>query len=190
MKQKNDSKESVIFSATLKLVVEIGVAGITMRHIAKEANMATGTLYIYFKDKETLINSLYQSCREASVKTYFEGYDPQAPFKKGFFVIWHNILTYRTNNFKESVFMEQCYHSPFISESTKKMMLHTLNPLIQLIERGKEEGLLKNMDTFLLLIFMMGSITEVIKYSKYSNHVITPQMAEEAFTICWDGLKA
>ncbi|MBS1565823.1 MAG: helix-turn-helix transcriptional regulator, partial [Bacteroidetes bacterium] len=55
MKPKDDTKIEQIFAATLRLVEEIGVAGITMRQIAREAGMATGTLYIYFKDKESLI---------------------------------------------------------------------------------------------------------------------------------------
>lgn len=189
MKQKDDSKTDAIFAATLELVLELGVMGINMRQIAKKAGMATGTLYIYFKDKEALVDQLYQKCRSASVKSYFEGYDAGTPFETGFTVIWKNVLAYRLKNFKESVFMEQCYHSPYITHSTKEKSLNLIKPLLDLIERGKKEKILKNMDTALLLIFMMGSITELIKFTKYANKRITPDMMDNALTICWDGLK-
>jgi AcrR family transcriptional regulator len=189
VKQRDDSKIQQIFAATLQLVVKSGVAGITMRQIAKAAGMATGTLYIYFKDKDELVNQLYVSCRAASIDAYFKGYNETSPFKKGFRIIWNNILQYRLANFDVSVFMEQCYHSPFISESTKEMNEQLFQPLYKLMERGKAEKLLNNYDTLLLLILMMGSITGVIKYINYHKKKTTADMMENAFTICWDGLK-
>ncbi len=189
MKQRDDSKTETIFAATLELVLEMGVAGITMRQIATKSGIATGTLYIYFKDKEALVNELYHKCRAASVQSYFEGYDSGTRFETCFNVIWKNILAYRLKNFKESVFMEQCYHSPYITGSTKEKSLHLIKPLTDLIERGKRERILKDMDTKLLLIFMMGSITELIKFTKYTNKRITQETIESAMTICWDGLK-
>jgi AcrR family transcriptional regulator len=189
LKPRDDNKIQQVFTATLKLVVQSGVAGITMRQIAKEAKMATGTLYIYFKDKDELINQLYASCRASSVNTYFNGYNTTLPFKEGFKVIWNNILNHRLENFDVAVFMEQCYHSPFISESTKEMSRQLLQPLFKLIERGREENVLKDLDTIMLLIFMVGSITEVIKYINYHKKKLTDDMIKNAFIICWDGLK-
>ncbi|MEP7277243.1 MAG: TetR/AcrR family transcriptional regulator [Bacteroidota bacterium] len=190
LKQRDENKIQQIFAATLQLVVNRGVAGVTMRQIARQAGMATGTLYIYFKDKDELINQLYSSCRAASVDAYFKGYDDEITFKKGFKVIWNNILQYRMNNFDVSVFMEQCFHSPFMTESTKEMNQQLLQPLYKLIERGKEEKMLKDLDTVMLLIFMMASITAVIKYVNYHKKKITVDLIKEAFGICWDGLKS
>jgi AcrR family transcriptional regulator len=189
VKSRDDNKIQQIFTATLAVVVKRGVAGVTMRRIAKEAGMATGTLYIYFKDKDELINQLYGSCRASSINAYFKGYEEGAGFKKGFRIIWNNILQHRLENFDVSVFMEQCYHSPFIFESTKEMNRQLLQPLFKLIERGREEKILKDMDTVLLLIFMMGSITEVIKYVNYHKKKITDSIIKDAFIICWDGLQ-
>jgi len=44
VKPRDDSKIQQIFAATLKLVVQRGVAGITMRQVAKEAKMATAAM--------------------------------------------------------------------------------------------------------------------------------------------------
>src|SRR5580704_6496023 len=187
VKQKDENKTAQIFSATLKLVADMGVAGITMRQIASKAGIATGTLYIYFKDKDELINQLYEDCRASSINAYFNGYDPAKPFKTGFRKIWENILTHKIANFDVAVFMEQCYHSPFISESTKEMSRHLLKPLYHLMDRGKDEMTIKNFDTKLLLTFMIGSITDVIKYVKYNNKKISGDIVEDAFAICWDG---
>ena len=55
MKLRDENKTARIYKATLKLVKATGLAGITMQSVAKEAKIATGTLYIYFRNKEKLI---------------------------------------------------------------------------------------------------------------------------------------
>jgi TetR/AcrR family transcriptional regulator, repressor of fatR-cypB operon len=189
VKQKDENKTAQIFAATLKLVADIGVAGITMRQIASKAGIATGTLYIYFKDKEELVNQLYENCRTSSVNAYLQGYDPAKTFKTGFKIIWKNIFLYRIENFDASVFMEQCFHSPFITETTREMTRRLIQPLYKLMDRGKQEMIIKDLDTKLLLIFMVGNINEVCKYVKYNNKKISDDIIEDAFTVCWDGLK-
>jgi len=95
LKQRDDKKTDQIFQAALGLVKEKGLAGITMCEIAKEAGMATGTLYIYFKNKDELINILFAECRKASAENYFQNYDPSQPFKSGFVIIHHSLMSVR-----------------------------------------------------------------------------------------------
>jgi AcrR family transcriptional regulator len=45
---RDENKIEVIYEATLKLVLETGFNGLKMADVAKAANLATGTLYIYF----------------------------------------------------------------------------------------------------------------------------------------------
>jgi AcrR family transcriptional regulator len=65
VKPRDEHKIEQIFQATLVLVKEKGLAGITMGEIARAAKIATGTLYIYFESKEQLINELFTSVAES-----------------------------------------------------------------------------------------------------------------------------
>jgi AcrR family transcriptional regulator len=71
VKLKDEHKIDQIFKATLKLVKENGLAGITMQSVAKEAKIATGTLYIYFKNKDSIITSLFDHCVKNSATIFF-----------------------------------------------------------------------------------------------------------------------
>jgi AcrR family transcriptional regulator len=189
VKPKDDKKIEHIYKATLELVNEKGLAGITMGEIAKEAGLATGTLYIYFKSKDELVNALFTACRKASAEVYFKNYDAAKPFKIGFKTIWLNLLKYRLDKFEHAVFLDQCYHSPYIAESNKEITKKLFQPLYKLVERGKEEHLLKNMDTFLLLTYMVGTINEVVKHTHYNGKALTKSMIEQMFNLCWDGIR-
>lgn len=190
MKPKDEKKIEEIFQATLKLVKLNGLAGITMQSIAKQANIATGTLYIYFENKDKLITELFHECVKKSTSTYFTNYDPEAPFKVGFRTIWENMFQYRINNFEESIFIEQCFHSPFIHQETKLAAKEMFQPLVKLIERGKKELLIKSLETFCILGFLAGGMNEIIKRAHYFDKKITKPMLEDTFLLSWDAMKA
>ena len=138
MKPRDEQKTNAIFKATLKLVEEKGLAGITINEIATRAGLATGTVYIYFESKDKLVNELYVACRKASAAVYFKNYNPAQPFQTGFKTIWRNLVNYRIKNFKEAIFLEQCYHSPFITETAREMTKKLFQPLYSLMETGKK----------------------------------------------------
>jgi AcrR family transcriptional regulator len=81
VKLKDENKIDDIFKATLKLVKLNGLSGITMQSVAKEAKIATGTLYIYFKSKESLITRLFNNCVTNSANIFFQNYNVSAPLK-------------------------------------------------------------------------------------------------------------
>lgn len=190
VKLKDDKKVLQICSATLKLVAEKGLAGITMGDISAAAGIATGTLYVYFKSKDELINTLFAACRENAVEAYFRKYDPAAPFKPGFRTIWTNIFRYRLHYFEESVFMEQCYHSPFINEATREQARQLAAPFYALMKRGQEEQLLKDMDVTVMLTFMMGAVNELVRHIHYSGGGYSRQLVQTTFDLCWDALRS
>ena len=190
MKLKDANKIDQIFKATLKLVKANGLSGTTMQAVAKEAKIATGTLYIYFNNKEALVSSLFHQCIKNSAGVFFKNYDAKAPFKVGFHTIWSNIMQHRLSRFEETLFLEQCFHSPFIDEHTKVTAKKIFEPLRDLLERGKKEHCIKNIDTFWLTAFMVGYINEIAKRATYFNKKINEEILEINFQLCWDGIKA
>ena len=190
MKVKDDNKIKDIYAATLKLVKASGLAGITMQSVAKEAGIATGTLYIYFANKNELITRLFDVCVKNYAVNIFVNYKAADPFKVGFRKIWENMLHQRISGFKESVFIEQCFHSPFVDEDTKTTLKKMFEPLINLIERGKKEHLVKNIETFWLMAFVGGTVNEITKRIIYFNRKLTSEIIEVNFQLCWDGIKA
>src|SRR5947208_16376605 len=109
MRVRDETKINSIYKATLQLVKERGLAGITMSDISKAASIATGTLYIYFKNKDELIKALFAECREQSAKEYFAGVAGEAPFEERMKTLFTNIVRYKMKHFEVSAFLEQSY---------------------------------------------------------------------------------
>ena len=54
MKRKKEERRNEIMDVAETMIAEKGVQGMTMKEAAKEADVAIGTLYVYFKNKNSL----------------------------------------------------------------------------------------------------------------------------------------
>ena len=52
MERKKQQNRKLILDAAEKLISEKGISKITMEKVAQKADLATGTLYLYFKQKD------------------------------------------------------------------------------------------------------------------------------------------
>lgn len=190
MKKKDDGKTKLIFLATLRLCTIHGLGGITMGKIAKEANLATGTIYIYFKSKEDLITKLYLSLKEDFAKEVFADISYANPFKMVFKQVWSKLLVYKTNNHSREVFFKQFYRSTYINEDIKAFSFKKISPLVKLIEKGKQEFIFKDIHSNLIITYIMGFIEEIVNLNYVLNKDLSENELDQAFTMCWDGLKS
>lgn len=190
MKIKDENKIELIYKSTLELIEERGISGISIDLIAKKAKIATGTVYIYFKNKDDLINKLYIETKKSFYKSLFDGYLENAPFKISFRKIWYNLLNIMISNYKENIFHEQYQHSQYSNEETIKLSSEMILPIMNIIERGKKEGLIKNIDNLLICAYIYGCIKEMINLSKFFGNKLDEKMVEDFFVVCWDGIKA
>lgn len=188
-RDKDDKKIEAIYAATLQIVLQSGFSGLKMPDIAKAAGMATGTLYIYFKSKEDLVNSLYLHLKSRKMRGLFSQYDPSAPFRACFKQLWYAYFQLNLVNLQEAVFLEQYFRSPYLQEEVKKQEKQLFQPIYDLLERGKKEQIIKNLDSELLLLQLTGPIHEMTKLSYSEAFQITEQVLEKAFLMAWDGLK-
>ena len=191
MRFKDYNKVELIYQASLDLIHREGIAGLTMSGLADKAGMATGTLYIYFASKEELLHKLYLSLRARSQERFMKDYDEKEPFKIGLKKVWINYLKHRIENHRESVFLEQYYHSPYITPEERDMAEAMKSPVHDLIRRGKREMLIKrNVDDEMVFLAMLGFIRELADESVSGVYILDNQRIEQAFQLSWDMIKA
>lgn len=189
MRTKDESKVAAIYKATLSLVKERGLAGITMSDISKEASIATGTLYIYFKNKDELIKALFSECREKSAREYFAGINATASFEEKLQTVFANIVQYKMKHFDVSAFLEQSYHSPFVCVTDLKKKQKALNPLFALIEDGIEKKKIKDVDADLVLTYLFGIVNEMVKKAYFSNKKLSTEIIGQVYAMFRDGIR-
>lgn len=189
VRQKDESKIEGIYHATLSLIKERGLAGITMGDISKAASVATGTLYIYFKNKEELIKALFVECRQQSAEHYFEGLSTCTTFEERLQKVFSNIIHYKMRYFEVSAFLEQVYHSPFVCMTDLKKKQKALTPLLDLIQEGIETKKIRPAEVDLIMAYMFGIIHEMVRKTYFANKKLSKATVDKLYSMFWSGIK-
>lgn len=187
MKGKGSTKEELIFDATLRLVEQVGLSGVSMEAVAKQAKIATGTVYIYFKSKEELLNKLYVTVKLKFYGTISDGLNEDKPFKVLFKKMCNDYLRFFLENYPETIFLQQFYNSPYVTASTVDATKGLLQPLSELLQRGKTEMLLKEIDIRFMITFLHATIGQLAGFIR--DQPVQKTYMDQVWTICWDALK-
>lgn len=190
VKPKDDEKLRAIANATFTLVEQTGLSGLTMAAIAREAKLATGTLYVYFKSKEELLVALYEQAKTQTAASLMQGDDPSAPFRSRFQRMWTNWLAHQLAHSAQVVFIEQYYNSPWFSETSRNLSARLIKGWVDLIETAKAQQILKDVPTPLLINSFGGSVRETANMLRSGSLAHTDAHLAMAFGLCWDGIKA
>jgi AcrR family transcriptional regulator len=188
VKPKDEAKARQILSATLREVEAVGLAGLSIEAVARRAGVATGTVYTYYKGKEALIEALYVASKTELAGLVFR--DEKLPIRVAFSRMVPAYLQYVNEHRAEMVFMAQVANSPYVSARVRETMALGVQPLTDMLERGKRERLLKALDVGLMLAFLQGTLRELAPLVAAVPRRRRTALVDEIAALCWDALKA
>ncbi|GAL62603.1 transcriptional regulator [Algibacter lectus] len=181
-----NKKESILLAA-LSLLTEKGVHNTPMSAIAKAAGTGMGTIYNYFPNKELLINEIYVNIKE-SEKSVFINFSLEKPIKSQFENYFSSIIDFFINNPSYFKFMEQLQASPIITDESRAVGEKSVAPVLNLLVKGKEERIIKNIEIDEMLIFIGGAILSYLRWY-FNQPEVKPVSLENQIRMVWDAIK-
>lgn len=189
MRQKDETKAQDILRATLDEIQAVGLAGLSIDAVARRAGVATGTVYIYFKGKEALIEALYVQVKKAFSDFVLRD-EPGEPLRAAFFRIARAYLDYSLQNKAEIIFMGQVVNSPYSTDRTREVSALGEQSIRAMLERGKAEQVLKDIDVAWMMAFLSETLKSMAQVAAKAPKDQYPAFQDTVATLCWDALKA
>lgn len=186
-------KKKAIFESTLKLVKEHGFHGCPMSMVAKNANVAAGTIYHYFESKDQLIYELYDHLVDQVITAATKDDDATQPFRDRFFVFWKNLFAFYIQNPDVPRYFEQFFSSPYYIHKFQNGERGRFHELIcNFFKEGVDQGELRQVDPEILSVLVHGSIITTVKHQIKRQMFCTSSLEEAEFMqiaqIIWDGI--
>lgn len=183
MRNRDENKELTIREKAIEMIVKEGFDGLSMQKLAKEANISASTIYIYFKNREDLLNQLYLSVQEKFEKDALTNFTSDMPFEAGLWLQWKNRFKNICQNPLEYQFYEQFRNSPLINhEDIRPSVFRKL--MNDFVSNAIKKGELVNIPAEQYWAIAYGPFYTLVKF-----HFEQSSMAGKPFTLTEQKLK-
>lgn len=181
-------KRDKILQAALALFTERGFHNTPTSLIAKEAGVATGTLFHHFKNKDELVNTLYLEVKTKLVTALKDDFVAGDSTEEKLKSTWVNGVHWGIMHPKEFQFIMQFANSPFISKLTKEQAMNQYEAISDLFEEAMEEDLIKSDYPEFVADYFEGVFNLAVSHFRKHPEEISEENLEKAFDICWNGI--
>ncbi len=188
MRLKDDDKITNIYNAAIKIINTGGFQGASMSKIAKEAQISAATIYLYFENKEDMINKLYLHLKHEKSKAYLKGNPVLTPTKETLRTLWFNHYGYIVENPQEFKFLENFANCPLIDRINQEEAIGYYRLMLDLFELSRQMGVLKNLPDALLYEFLFAPIGNILKRAISAHKTLSEKDLETIFETSWSAI--
>ncbi|MGY0392475.1 TetR/AcrR family transcriptional regulator [Bizionia sp. KMM 8389] len=187
--QKSIDKRNALIKATIELVNNNGFHATPMSKIAKMAKVSPATIYLYFENKQDLVNKTYLEIKAEYLEYAFKTYSESMSVEDGFETIWKRIAEFKMAHCEKAMFLAQCDNTPMIDDASLQIGITYLQPLLDLWKRGKEQGLIKNMSDYVLYAYAINPLSFLMIAQKREHFKLDKTHLDDAYQSAWSSIK-
>jgi len=182
-----DKKQRIIITM-LELVVKQGVHATPMSQVAKEANVAVGTIYHYFENKNQIIEEIYLMIVQDYGVVLLANL-PDADFKKQYETIWINLYNYFVGNPLAFSFVEFIAVPPMISKEMLTQSVSYIHNIRDFFLEGIKKKEIKDVPIRLMLQMTFGNVVSAVRLKVKEELEMNDKQIKLAMKMSWDCIK-
>jgi len=195
MEEKKIDKREAIMKAAMELIAENGFHGSPTAVIAEKANVAIGSIYRYFENKDALIIEINREIECAAMKEITRGYDGGRPLRERYFHVAKRMLKHMITHPLEFRFVEQFYNSPYGKALRRgrlfaETVLDDKTDLLRgLYNHGRSQQIIKSFEIAIFFSLAFGSLFNIARDHIIGFIQLDDEKIEMIVGACWDAIK-
>jgi len=135
----SDEKRNALMRAATRVIVTQGL-GAQTAVIAREAGVASGSLFTYFETKKVLFNELYLELKAEMASAALENRPRNASLRKQLFSVWSNWMHWVISDPDKRRALAQLSVSEEITPETRALCHKPMAGIAELLERCRAAG--------------------------------------------------
>lgn len=164
MPKKNLKRELIIQSA-IEVFSKNNFQNSTISEIAQKADVAEGTIYQYFKNKEDLFFSIpVEKTKEFSrgLELHLQGIN--GAFNKIRKFIWYYLYFFKMNSeYARTLMLEMRVSKNFVKTKAYKSFKPFTNRVLEIIKEGQREGIIReDVNIYILRQLILGILEHMV----------------------------
>lgn len=180
----------------MRVIARKGIAAATMQDIAEEARVAKGTIYLYFKDRDELVDTTFENSITQLHQRIDQASDPEPTFERKFRAALKTVFEF----FRENREFFRLYASQRFPEGTshqtRRQKRHCdqyrgrIVKMAELLAGAMDRGEIRRMDPDRLALFLIeGMNAVVIAWLEEENPSSDEQEVDLIMDVILDGVR-
>ena len=182
------SKRGRILAVALGLLAERGFHGAPISAIAKEAEIGVGTIYRYFKDKDSLIHEIFRELHSRYHQQVMTRFDPGRPLPERFHQIFDLLLRLFLAAPSEFRFMELYYYSPYATATAARLPAEE-GVIFKTLQEAQAKGLCKDVPMQVLEALAWGPVVALAKEHSNRHLAVNDEIIAQTVQASWDAIR-
>jgi AcrR family transcriptional regulator len=184
---KSDDKRNALLAAAEQVFAERGLAAAPTSAISKQAGVAEGTLFTYFRTKDELVNALYRSIKLELADALLAGFPRRGPIRGRLEYIWNAFVGWGVANPRRLNVLDQLSVSDVVSEESKAVGYEPFAEIEALARASIESKVLRDFP-----VDFVAASMKCLAETTMSFMVARPGEAEQyrawGFELFWHGV--
>jgi TetR/AcrR family fatty acid metabolism transcriptional regulator len=162
---KKTARKQAILQAAIEVFSKGGFRNSSISEIAKRANVAEGTIYQYYKNKEDLFFSIpIQKTTEFTEEVDLHLQGITGTFNQIRKFIWYYLYFFKTNpEYGRILMLEMRVSRSFVKTKTYNFLKKSISRILEIIREGQNEGTIrKDVNIYVLRQLVLGILEHVV----------------------------
>jgi AcrR family transcriptional regulator len=185
---KSEDKRNAILDAATRVFAERGLTAAPTSEISKQAGVAEGTLFTYFKTKEDLINALYRELKLELAGAMMSGFPRKTSVRNRLRHVWDGFVNWGVANPQPRKVLAQLQVSGMLSKESFEAGSAPFVEMQDMIRHAIEQHILRAE----LPIELISKVLAALAEATMDLIVLKPAMANKyrkaGFEIYWAGI--
>jgi AcrR family transcriptional regulator len=185
---KSEDKRNAILDAATRVFAERGLTAAPTSEISKQAAVAEGTLFTYFKTKDDLINALYREIKLELADAMMSGFPRKTSVRNRLRHVWDGFVNWGLANPEQRRVLAQLQVSGMLSKESFEAGSAPFVEMQDMIRDAIEQHILRAE----LPIELISKVLAALAEATTDLIVLKPAMANKyrngGFEIYWAGI--
>ncbi len=184
---KDENKRIAIRDAAIADVVENGLGNAPVSQIAKRAGVSAGTIYVYYPNKEEMLQSIYLEIKSLLHDAMMSARRADTSSAGSIRSMWFAMFNFILQEPDMFVFHEAVSAENLLNPSQRGEIASMANDIHEVLRSAIDDGTLKDMPMDCLVSLLLAPAVSLARrmLSSGSNEM---KNAEHVFQAIWDGI--
>lgn len=188
MRFKDENKRQAIRDAAIAEVIEGSLAGASVGKIAKRAGVSAGTIYLYFPNKDELLQQIYLEIKTELHDHMMSVFDATKNSKTNIKQMWFSLFEYALDHPNDFIFSEYASAAQLIDETRKPAVEAMAAEIGAILYGAIEDGTLRPVPINALSAVLIAPAIQLGRQAILAKGSFDREIVNDTFQMIWNGI--